>query len=192
MNLDSDMDGWRRLWHARPDSVVAADLQDRVARETRRRAVWMIAPVFVTVAIGGWITARAFGAPELDNIVLAVETWLYIALIWAGSLWIDRGTWRPLANTTAAFVEISIRRCSSTVSGLRFGALMYVVQFLFIVWWKRHYSGLQWSDLLTAWPVILIGWVGGPVFLAFVAWYSGRKRAELQQLIGLRRQLGEG
>ena len=59
-------------------------------------------------------------------------------------------------------------------------------------------SAGAWKDvpepadyLLTAWPVVLIGWVGGPAFLAFVVWYGGRKRTELRLLLDARRQLSD-
>jgi hypothetical protein len=189
MNPDLDLDTWRSLWQAGSDGPAAADLRDRVARETRRRTVALIAPVLVTVGIGGWTAGRAILAPDIEHVVLAVETWLFIGLIWAGSLWIDRGTWRPLGDTTAAFVEISIRRCRSTLNGLRFGAVMYAAQFLFLLLWRRHYLSLDWPTVLTSWPVILLGWVGGPILWWGAVWYRRRKAAELEQLIDLRRQL---
>ena len=67
------------------------------------------------------------------DVLLAIETWIFIVVIWAGSLWIARGTWRPLADTTAAFVEVSIRRREANLRGATFGACAYVVQVVFVV-----------------------------------------------------------
>jgi hypothetical protein len=188
MKTNAELDTWRLLWQARADRPNAADLRDRVERETRRRRIALIVPVLVTIIIGGWTVLRAMASPEVDNIVLAVETWLFISVIWAGSLWIDRGTWRPLANTTAAFVDVSIRRCRSTLSALRFGALVYVAQFVFVFFWK---SSMGLAALFTSWPVVVLGWVGGPVLVAFGSWYARKKRTELGRLLDLRRQLND-
>src|SRR5262249_50886706 len=48
MNTNMELDAWRRLWQARGDRLVPADLRDRVERETRRRTIALIAPVLVT------------------------------------------------------------------------------------------------------------------------------------------------
>ena len=46
--------------------------------------------------------------------------------------------------------------------------------------------------LLTTWPVILIGWIGLPVFFAWRLWFMQRQRAELARLLELERELRAG
>jgi hypothetical protein len=46
--------------------------------------------------------------------------------------------------------------------------------------------------LLTSWPVILLGWVGVPVFFAARSWFMRVQRAELDRLLELERQLKAG
>jgi len=191
MNPNAELDTWRLLWQAQANRPVAADLRDRVARETRRKKLALIAPVIVTIAIGGWIASRAMVSARLEDVALAIETWLFIAVIWIGCLWIDRGTWRPLSQTTSAFVDLSIRRCQSTLTGLRFALFLYIGQLLFILLWQFRYSSMAPSAIWGSWPVVLLGWVGVPAVVAFVLWYTRRKRAELAQLLVLRRQLSE-
>ncbi len=161
MNTNAEIDTWRRLWQTQSDALAPADLRDRIAREIRRQKVALIAPVLVTLVIGGVVVARAIASPQLDNVVMAVEAWLYIAAIWAGSLWISRGTRRPLADTTLAFIELSIRRCRSILSGLRFGAFMYIAQLLVMLLLRHRYSGLSWDAILGSWPVSC--WAGPAV-----------------------------
>jgi hypothetical protein len=188
MTSNESLDAWQTLWQSRPEKIDVTELRDRVASETRRRKLALIWPVLVTVVIGGWVIARAVARQGFDDVVLAVETWLFIDVIWAGALWIDRGTWRPLTDTTTAFVDVSIRRCRSDLNGLRFGALMYVAQLVFVLVWRYRYSSIELTALLTAWPVVVIGWVGMPVLAILGASYARRKNIELQYYEALRRQ----
>jgi hypothetical protein len=187
MNANVDIDAWRQLWQASADGPGAADLRDRVARETRRQKIAMIGPVLVTIVIGGWTLLRGYASPGFDNVLLAVETWLFIAVAWLGGLWIDRGTWRPLSDSTSAFIDISIRRCEAALRGLKFLAVMYVVQLAFVLFWKLQFSSIGFAELMTSWPVIVLGWIAGPALFGFVVWYDRAKRAELSYLLDLRR-----
>lgn len=187
MNANAELDTWQRLWQARADGPAAADLRDRVARETRRRRIALIGPVLVTVVIGGWTLSRAFASPEFGNLLLAAETWMFIVITWLGGLWLERGNWRPLSDSTSAFVEISIRRCEATLRGLQFLVVMYVAQLVFVLVWQLQFVGIGFTALITSWPVIVLGWIAAPALACFVACYGRAKRAELRYLLDLRR-----
>jgi hypothetical protein len=189
MNQNVELDRWRLLWQARAEGPDAVDLRDRVERETRRRKAALVLPVSVTVIIGGWMTARALTSVTVEDIVFAIETWLFIGVTWAGALWVERGTWQPLGEATNAFLEISIRRCRSAIAGMRLGVCLYVGQLAVMLALKRSLLAIGWMELVTAWPVVAIGWIGLPVFLVASAWFIRRKRTELRRLVELRGQL---
>lgn len=189
MSQNVDLDQWQALWQARSEGPTAADLRDRVERESHRRTFALILPVMVTVIIGGTMASRALASGATEDIVYAVETWVFIAVTWAGALWIDRGNWRQLGTTTTAFVDVSIRRVRATIRGIRLGACLYVGQLIAMLVLKRALSSAEWPDLLAAWPTIVIGWVGLPVFLTASVWFVRRKRQELNGLLEMRRQL---
>lgn len=189
MNQNADLDQWQALWQARSDGPTAADLRDRVEREHHRRRFALILPVLVTLVIGGTMAGRALTSGAAEDVIYALETWLFIAVTWAGALWADRGSWRPLGNTTASFVEISIHRVEATIRGVRLGACLYIGQLFVMLTLKRALSSMEWLDVLTSWPTILIGWIGLPLFLAGTAWLVRRKRQELNGLLEVRRQL---
>jgi hypothetical protein len=191
MNENVELDRWRLLWQARADGPDAADLRHRVERETRRRKAALIAPVLVTLFIGGGTTALAVATRGTQEIAVAIEAWLFIAVTWGVALWIDRGTWAPLGNATTAFVDISIRRCRSDITGLRVAVLLYVGQFVAILALKQSLSPVPPLDLLTAWPVVLLGWVVFPLFLVWTISYGRSRERELRRLLELRRQLTE-
>ncbi len=189
MNQNVELDRWRLLWQARAEGPDAADLRMRVQRDTRRRKAALIGPVLVTLLIGGGTAVRAVGTRGIEDIAVAIEAWLFIAVTWAIAVWIDRGTWSPLGNTTTTFLDISIRRCRGDISGLRVAVVLYVAQFVAIVALKQFLSPVLLLALLTAWPVVLIGWVAFPIFVAWAIWYGRRRERELRRLLELRRQL---
>ena len=151
----------------------------------------MIGPVLVTVLIGGPIAERAVTSPQPEAVVLAVEVWLFIIVTWIGSLWIGRGTWRPLAETTAAFVDLAVRRCRSNLRAIQFGAVLYLGQLLFVLFWSLRYSSVGLWALLTSWSVVLLGWLGVPAVFGLFFWYTHRKRSELAYLLDVQQQLAD-
>jgi hypothetical protein len=193
MSIDAELESWRRQWRSGPSGAAGAgaaeELTRRVLRDTRWMKLGMIAPVFVTFGIGGAVVLRALRTGQVIDTVLAVESWLFIVVTWVGGLWLARGTWRPLADTTAAFVDISIRRCEANIRSASFGAYLYVLQFLFIVLVKIFGSAIGAVAVLTSPYVILFGWLGLPLFSAAIVWFRRRQRAQLEHLRALRRQL---
>jgi hypothetical protein len=196
MNSDTELAQWQRQWQApggaRNDADSAEDLRRRVTRNSRLLTIGLIAPILVTIGIGGAVIARALTLASPADVALAAEVWVFILVAWAGSLWLARGTWHPLAETTAAFIDISIRRCRSNLRAASFAAWLYVCQLLFVVLWRLLTSSIELTALLTAWPVILLGWVGVPVFFASRSWFMRVQRGELDRLLELERQLRAG
>lgn len=191
--IDSELDNWRRQWQAghEPDHHVwAANLKQRVARQSGLQRLGMVFPVLVTGVIGGGMLARALRTGQSADIVFAVEAWLFILVVWAGSLWIARGTWRPFGETTAAFVALSIRRCRANLRAVPLAIVLYVCQLVIAVFMKAQYvSGL--SAVLTSTPTIILGGLGVPAILVGGIWFARRQRAELERLLELERQLAE-
>jgi len=160
-----------------------------VRRETRSLKLNLVFPILVTVVIGGAIILRALRTGQAIDILLAGETWTFIVVTWVGCMWIARGTWRPLADTTAAFVDISIRRREANLRGATFGTFLYVFQLAFTVIALSAASPAGIVPVLTSINVIVAGWIGLPVGLAILYWFRRRQRADLERLRELKRQL---
>ena len=193
MNTDGELESWRRQWRGRSEPAAEADaverLRRRVLRETRWIKVGLIAPILVTLVVGATIVSRALRTGQAIDVLLAVEAWIFIVVIWVGCLWIARGTWRPLADTTAAFVDISIRRREANLRGAIFGACLYVLQLVFMVLALGVASPAGIVPVLTSINVIVMGWIGVPGGLAVLYWFRRRQRAELERLRELKHQL---
>jgi hypothetical protein len=193
MNKDVELEDWRRQWQSRSESAAEADAVERLRRrvllETRWNKIGLIAPILVTLVVGGGIVLRALRTGQAIDVLLAVEAWIFIVVIWVGCLWIARGTWRPLADTTAAFIDISIRRREANLRGATFGACLYVVQVAFIALALGAASPTGIVSVLTSGSMIVVGWIGVPGGLAALYWFRRRQRADLERLRELKRQL---
>lgn len=104
-------------------------------------------------------------------------------------LWLARGTWRPLADTTAAFIDVSIRRRESYMGGATFGMCLYVLQLVFVALLVYFATNVGAIGVLRSPQMIVIGWIGLPSVLAGGYWFRRRQRAELDWLHELKRQL---
>jgi hypothetical protein len=195
MRADEELGAWQRQWQsaaAENDGDSVAGLRQRVMRESRRMKIGLLAPAAVTVGIGGAVLLRALDTLEPSDFALAIGVWIAILIAWAGSLWIAHGTWQPLGETTAAYVDLAIRRCRSGMLTAKFGAVLYVAQFLFILLWKIEVSAIGVAAVLTGWPVVVLGWIGFPLYLVWLGWFLRRKGRELGALVEMQEQIDGG
>ena len=195
MNVDTELASWQRQWQGQPVSDIPQHLRRLVERESRRMRWSLLSPVLATIVVGGIFTAPALRSGEADAIGLAVSVWIIFALTWTFFLWNSAGTWRPEAETTAAFLDVSLRRCHRAIRGAAFGVVLYVGELAFCISWiLRHPSGAPretLSSLVLGWPVGAVVWLVTPAFFAFVFWYLRRRRRELAALEAFRVQWSE-
>lgn len=195
MNDDAQIAAWRREWQSGPQprdtSHEEERLKYRTYRQSRLLRVSLIPPILVTITVGGYIVVRAAASGAPMDVVLAVEGWIFIIGMWVGSLWFARGTWRPLGETTAAFVDLAIRRCQSSLKASRMGMWVYAAQLVAVCFLVSAMEGYRARaiPLLTSWPVILIGWIGLPAYVLWLRWFERGKRTELARLMEMKRQL---
>jgi hypothetical protein len=193
MTTDVELESWRRHWQGRSvaalDAEAAERLRRRVLRETRWLKLSLVIPILVTLGIGGAVILRAVRTGQPLEVVLAVETWGFIVVVWAAALWTARGTWRPIGETTAAFVAVSVRRREANLRGSTWAVCLYVFQLLFIVLTLAAASPAGIMPILTSKYFVLIGWIGVPSGLAALFWFRRRQRADLERLRELERQL---
>jgi hypothetical protein len=187
VEIDAELDVWRRQWQS--DAAVPLELRSVVARQSRFMKIVLLADVLVTVTIGGGVILWAMRSSQRDVVLLAVVTWLFLAAAWTASLRFNRGNWSPSALDTAAFIDLSIRRCRARLSALKFGAGLYLVQIEFCLGWVYHHSVhnrtlFQWLFFGTL-PIDVV-WVVTAVFFGCVIWYRKKKRGDLAWLMKLR------
>jgi hypothetical protein len=55
--------------------------------------------------------------------------------------------------------------------------------------WVFNQPNRNVAAIVTSWPVVVLVWIGAPAFFGFLNWYRDRKRAQLNYLRELQRQL---
>ena len=185
MSLDTELETWRREWQSK--TAVPADLRRRVERQSRWLKIGIAADILVTVVIGGGVIALAARSPQPDMLLLAAATWSFIAVAWAFRLTISRGLWSPAAMHTAAFVDLSIRRCRAQLAATLFGAGLFVCEMVFCLGWIYRHSAPRVPLLPWLFGSLINGlvWLFSLAFFVFLVWYRRKKRAELVWLLTL-------
>lgn len=185
MTFDPELDGWRQQWQARDHAP--ADIRRRVERDVRMRRWGFVSAVAVTVIFGGGTTAWALASGDAGIAVLAIATWVFIAVTWTVSLTIEGGfgRWTPASTTTAAYVEFSIARRIAARRAIVSAAVLYPAFSAFMLAWRfRNPTGEPavdvWSYLAARWTF----WTITAVLAALAVW---RWRALGHELEVLRR-----
>lgn len=189
MERDPELTAWRRQWQA--DDAIPADLRRRVERETRTLRRERYASIAVTVIMGGGAAGWALVAQQPSVVALAIGVWFFIAIAWVVSAGLRRDILTPSADTTTAFLDLSIRRCRRRLQGLVAQAVLYVTILAFDFVWIYHYQTatrpMDPIAFLTSGRMLAI-WAALAVPPAVGVWYRGRLRNELQNLLSLRKQ----
>jgi len=191
MNMDTELEAWRRQWQS--GATVPLDLRRRVERQSRFMKIALFGDILVTIVIGGAAAGWAFRSPQPDIVLFAVATWVFIATAWIFTLTVNRGNWSPSAQDTAAFVDLSVRRCRGRLSAIWFAAGLFLFQSVFVLGWVYRNSPAPrqplWTWLFFGSIPIDVVWLCTLAFFAFLVWYRRRKRTELAGLLSLREQM---
>ena len=76
---------------------------------------------------GRWASAWALISRRSIVVAFAIGVWFCIAIAWAMSIGLRGDVLRPSAATTAAFLDLSIRRCQGRLRGLAAQCVLYVL-----------------------------------------------------------------
>lgn len=191
MNALQDLDQIKQQWQAQsttgPD---LAALRERIAAENRSQRRTLALVGAGTLAVLTFTFAQAWQTNRTAAWFSFVFTAVFAALVWLVALWLSRGTWRPSDGSTAAYLELSIRRCRSVIVAAPVGVLLYIAGLTGSLLSKQRLLGLEWHQLMEAPSMILAGWIGAPLYTIGMLWNAQRQRKRLALLLDLRRQLG--
>jgi hypothetical protein len=169
---------------------MVSGLRERVERQSRRQRLLVAGDVLVTLLMGGGATAWALRDPRPAVLVLTAAVWAFLTAAWIFAMTNRRGTWAPASVSTAAFLDLSIRRCRGSLATIRFGLLLGAMELLFSLAWVYQDHARRDPVSLTS-RALLVVWAAGAAALAGLILYRRRKRAELSWLLDLRRQLSD-
>ena len=187
MNSDLELETWRQEWQS--DAPVLPDLRRKVERETRWLRALRLSEIAVTRLFGGGTILWAIRSARADVWVLALFTWISIAMAWAFSLLNTHGLWSPTAESNSEFIDLSIRRCRAQIRSTLFSAALYLFNLSYtLAWVYRAQAVLPLGVFLHSWNVCVV-WAASLIFFVWLVWHRRRKQAELVQLLNLREEL---
>jgi hypothetical protein len=194
---DVELESWRAQWQTAtvPAPPPSSELKNRVERETRIMRLGFAVQVAVTLAFGGGSLAWAILSRGTDAFALAFGICVFTAIAWAMSFFLWRDTWSPSALSTAAFLDLSIVRCTRRRQAIIAQVTLYVPLLAFDLAWI-HYFGparagspdfLSFLTSLDLWWVWLV-----TAILGIVSVRRWRKfTRELESLTSLRASLDD-
>lgn len=189
---DDELREWMADWQAEPEP--APEVRDAIRRRVKRQSLKMALSLAgeggLTVGLLAIVANSAVRWPEPLN--LAAMAGLAALILWAmgSGLWYRRGTWRPAAETTSAFLDLSILRCRRRLAALRAGWFLLAVELAILVpWLLVLLGGEPLRDYVGAFGFLVLLTA---LVVAFSVIARGRTRRELREMEAARRSLGEG
>jgi hypothetical protein len=191
---DDEFQAWRRQWHDQP--AMPIDLIRKVERETMRMWMGVISHI-VPVIIGIVTIIGAIANPNALSILFACGLWVFMVIGWVYGVKRMKGVWSPAAETTAAYIELSIARCRSRVDQVRFANVLSPLLTTFVL------TGLyelfkSAGKLQTTADYVIVGvsflWTIAVVSFVLMQLARQRKKtvAELTYLLDLKSKLQNG
>lgn len=159
MTFDPELDTWRQQWQTR--DRVPADVRHRVERDIHWKQWGFRSAGAVTVIFGGGTTAWALACGDTGITVLAVATWVFIAVTWTVSLTIEGGLgpWTRTSTTTAALVEFSIARRIAARRGIVAATVLYPAFSAFMPAWS--FQNPPGETAMDVWSYLAARWRSG-------------------------------
>ncbi len=190
---DDELREWMADWQA--DPAPAAEVREAIRRRVRRQSLVMIlmAAGELAFACGGLLLLIWFVWRHPQPIDIATMAGFCLLVVWAElcSLWYRRGVWRPSAETTAAYLDLSLRRCQRRLLALRAGWWLLAAEVaLFIPWLWVHLDERPASPGDFAFTYGFLALMAGGM-AAILVFLDRCTRRELQELEAVRRSLGE-
>ena len=187
MIVDSELQEWRRHWRAQPS--VPVELFKKVERDTSYLRRYRVAEILPTMLLGGGSVSWAVVHPGAGSIVLAVVTCISIALAWVFSLRETRYLWTATVPTTAAYLDLSIRRCRWKMRNARYDSVQSVVLTAVVLWISHRIIEDFRGTPRPLWLYLALFVVVTSVLVACFESRRRRTKVELVHLLAIQRQL---
>jgi hypothetical protein len=143
MSTDSEREweSWAREWRSeegegsRSSTIGREEIERRVRRQSRRLRLLVFVDALVVsvfLALSAWMAIRI---PDPLMIVWAAAVWVFTFVALAFTIRNRRGIWAASAETTRAYLELSLERCRRKVRTARFGMQLLTVEIVFLLLW---------------------------------------------------------
>ena len=134
---DDELRDWMADWQADPEP--APEVRDAIRQRVKRKSLRMVlATAFEILFALAMLALVVWSAlKESTPINVGAMACLALLILWATgcSLWYLRGTWRPSAETTSAFVALSLLRCHRRLRAVRAGWWLLALELAVMIPW---------------------------------------------------------
>jgi hypothetical protein len=187
---DDELQEWMADWQ--DQAAPSPQALERIRRRVRRQSLGMalVLAAELILAAGALIFLLHFALRHPDPMDVTAMAGFSLLVLWvtAFSLWNRRGLWRPAAETTDAFLALSIDRGRRRLRSLKAGGWLLageVALFIPWIWYRLHRrpAAPSLGDALAAYGFLVL--VAG-VAVAILVWTGRRARRELRALEALR------
>ena len=176
------IDDWRGV---ASNAAPPARLRGIVERQRRRLLLWVIADVLVSVVFVTGTILLLVRSPGPASWLLAANVLLMLVAAWTFSLWSRRGTWKPLGESTAHFLDYARLHCQRRLQAVRFAAAAVVAQLIMVGAWVLWGPPLSLrpgaSPTIAALPAVVV-----IVFVVAIVWQRRATLRELREIEELR------
>ena len=190
MDIDLEFENWRHQWQSAPAETLT-DLSSRVHHQVRMVWFGFAMSLLVTIGFGIGIPAWAISSGRFDVAVLAAGVWVMLLVAWSTSIALGRGTWRPSASTTSAFLDYAILSCRRRRQSIGAAAMLYAVFLTFVMTWKYFDRTTPppdvWTFLTTGFNLVV--WEVTLALAALALWRRRALQRELRNLLELAKDL---
>jgi Flp pilus assembly protein TadB len=171
--IDLELAAWRRDWSTETEPL--PELKRKIRRQNLRITV-VVAALCVCLALSTIAAVRT-----RSSFMAGLATGMWFASLSLGSYawWVRRGAWRPTAQTTLAYLELSYRRAIARARTLRFSFYFLlagiVLSAAFFAW--------NWQQFTTTEALILAALVAELFFFSHKARRNKQEIKEMQKLL---------
>lgn len=190
MNTDDELGDLRQLWRAAsPAGADVTALRCAVDAQTRHQVQVTFIAVAINVAVLGWGLWRVLAGRVEQGWNSFVATLIYSAVAWTLVLWLTRGLRAPRDESTAAYLDVAIRRSRAHVLAAPLGVGVYIVGLAIGIGMRMAQSGQELGDVLRLPQIIVTGAIVLPIYAAIMGVTALVHHRRLRRLRALQRSL---
>jgi Na+/melibiose symporter-like transporter len=188
MTDDRELESWREQWSgvAEPSAELQREIQLRIKRQNRR---FVLGNLLTVIAFLGMLIFGLFLRHRSSWMGTGWGTSVCVLAVIAAAcrVWFLRGTWRPEAQSTRAFVELWHKRVTARIRLLRISLYLSLGWLIFCAALTAANWATIGEDFKThpkAWLVLLVACalMQYPVLWYGMVWIRRRKLAELKEV----------
>lgn len=179
MTVDTELETWRREWQSQTEPL------PKLKKKIRRQNLRDIAGITLLCACLAFSTTEALRTRTSFMVGLAAGLWFTGLFLGSYNWWVRRGTWKPEAQTTLAYLELSYKRAVAKARTIRLSIYVCLAAIVvlgpFLLWNWRILHGLG--------VVVAAGLLTEVIVFRYL---ERRKKKEIEETRKLLEQADEG